>query len=258
MQKRFFDRFLKDEPNGWDEQPPVMLEVGHPDHFEQRFEHEWPTAQTHWTKLYLDARAGDLASEPFASIAMATYRAPGRGIEFISAPMETAAEFTGPLSLVVWIRSSTKDMDLFVTIRAYNPGGNEVLFRGATDPQVPVAQGWLRASHRKTDPGRSRPGQPFHTHTDIEPMVPGEDYRVEVEIWPTSIVLPHGYRLAVRVDAQDFEREGATGPRKGSGPFLHTDPLDRRPERFTSEYTILTGGPYDSHLMLPLIPSGND
>ena len=255
MQKRFFDRFLKDEPNGWDEQPPVMLEVRHPDRFEPRFEHEWPIARTQWTRLYLDAQASKLASEPVASIATATYRAPGRGVEFISAPMDASTEFTGPLSLVVWLRSSTKDMDLFVTVRAYDPDGLEVLFRGATDPQVPVAQGWLRASHRKTDPARSRPGQPFHTHTEVEPLTPGEDYRVEVEVWPTSIVLPRGYRLAVRVDAQDFEREGATGPRKGSGPFLHTDPLDRNPDLFSGENTILTGGRYESHLMLPLIPS---
>jgi predicted acyl esterase len=255
MQKRFFDRFLKDEPNGWEEQPPVMLEVRHPDRFEQRFEHEWPIARTQWTKLYLDAQAGKLAPEAVDSTATASYRAPGRGVEFQSAPMETSTEFTGPLSLVVWIRSSTEDMDLFATVRAYDPDGLEVLFRGATDPQVPVAQGWLRASHRKTDPARSRPGQPFHTHTEVEPLTPGEDYRVEVEVWPTSIVLPRGYRLAVRVDAQDFEREGATGPRKGSGPFLHTDPLDRKPDLFSGENTILTGGRYDSHLMLPLIPS---
>lgn len=172
--------------------------------------------------------------------------------------MEATTEFTGPLSLVAWIRSSTEDMDLFVTVRAYDPDGGEVLFRGATDPQVPVAQGWLRASHRKTDAARSCPWQPFHTHKEVEPLIPGEDYRVEVEIWPTSIVLPRGYRLAVRIDAQDFEREGATGPRKGSGPFLHTDPLDRKPDLFNGENTILTGGAYDSHLMLPLIPCRSD
>jgi len=168
--------------------------------------------------------------------------------------MEAQTEVTGPVALVLWVRSSTEDRDLFVTLRAYDPEGREVLFRGATDPQVPIAQGWLRASHRKTDPRRSRPGQPFHTHTEVEPLTPGEDYRLEIEVWPTSIVLPRGYRLALRIDAQDFEREGATGPRKGSGPFLHTDPQDRRLDVIGGENTILAGGRYDSHLLLPLIP----
>lgn len=254
LQKRFFDRFLKGESNGWDAQPPVMLEVRHPDRFEQRSEHEWPIARTQWTRMYLDAGRRALAPEPLSAIAFATYRAPGRGVEFLSAPMEAQTEFTGPVALVLWVRSTTEDMDLFVTLRAYDPEGREVLFRGATDPQVPIAQGWLRASHRKTDPRRSRPGQPFHTHTEVEPLTPGEDYRLEIEVWPTSIVLPRGYRLALRIDAQDFEREGAAGPRKGSGPFLHTDPQDRRLDVIGGENTILAGGRYDSHLLLPLIP----
>lgn len=255
MQKRFFDHFLKGEANGWDAQPPLLLEVRHPDRFEPREEREWPLARTRWTPQYLDASTLTLSPEPLPSAAQASYPAPGRGVEFTSAPMAVASEFTGPVSLVLWVRASCTDMDLFVTLRAYAPDGQEVLFRGATDPQVPVAQGWLRVSHRRTDPDRSRPGRPFHTHTEAEPMVPGADYRVEVEIWPTSIVLPAGYRLAVRVDAQDFEREGATGPRKGSGPFLHTDRTDRPAGTFRGENTLLTGGRYDSHLMLPLIPA---
>jgi len=255
LQKRFFDRFLKDERNGWDEQPPLMLEVRHVDRFEARAEHEWPLARTVWARLYLDAATLTLSTEPHDTVASASYRAPGRGVEFVSAPMETEMEFTGPLALALWIRSSTTDMDLFVTLRAYDPAGKEVLFRGATDPAVPIAQGWLRASHRKTDPVRSKPWQPYRSHTTIDLLQPGEDYRVEVEIWPTSIVLPAGYRLAVRIDAEDFARENASGPRKGSGPFLHTDPRDRNVASLAGENTILTGGSYDSHLVLPWIPS---
>lgn len=254
LQKRFFDRFLKGEDNGWDQLPPVMLEVRHVARFEPRLENEWPLERTEWTRLFLDAATHTLGSSAFAEANEASYEAPGPGVEFLSDPMQAETEFTGPLAAVLWVRSSTADMDLFVTIRAYDPEGREVLFRGATDPAVPIAQGWLRASHRKTDPQRSRPWQPHHTHQEIEPLVPGEDYRVEVEIWPTSIVLPAGYRLAVRIDARDFEREGATGPRKGSGPFLHTDPQDRRPDLHAGQHTILTGGRYDSHLVLPLIP----
>lgn len=255
LQKRFFDRFLKDERNGWDEQPPLMLEVRHVDRFEARAEHEWPLARTAWTRLYLDAATLTLCTEPYDTVASTSYRAPGRGVEFVSEPMETETEFTGPLALALWIRSSTMDMDLFVTLRAYDPAGNEVLFRGATDPAVPIAQGWLRASHRKTDPDRSKPWQPYRVHTTMDALKPGEDYRVEVEIWPTSIVLPAGYRLAVRIDAEDFARENASGPRKGSGPFLHTDPQDRDAARLAGENAILTGGSYDSHLVLPLIPA---
>ncbi len=254
LQKRFFDRFLKDERNGWDDQPPLMIEVRHVDRFEPRAEHAWPLERTVWERLYLDASTQTLSSEQPATTAQVSYQAPGRGVEFLSAPMEVETEFTGPVALALWIRASTLDVDLFVTLRAYDPAGNEVLFRGATDPAVPIAQGWLRASHRKTDPARSKPWQPYRSHTEVEWLQPGQDYRVEVEIWPTSIVLPAGYRLAVRVDAEDFARENASGPRKGSGPFLHTDPQDRDISRLAGENTILTGSHYDSHLVLPFIP----
>jgi predicted acyl esterase len=254
MQKRFFDHFLKGEKNGWDELPPVLLDVRHVDRFEERHEHEWPLQRTQWTPMYLDATGSSLSDSPSAASASVSYDAPGAGVEFLSEPFREETEFTGPLSAVLWVKSSAVDMDMFVTVRAYGPDGKEVLFRGATDPAVPIAQGWLRVSHRKTDKARSRPGRPHHVHDEIELLTPGEEYRVEVEIWPTSIVIPAGYRLAVRIDARDFEREGAPGPRKGSGPFLHTDPTDRSTATFTGVNTILTGGQYDSHLLLPRIP----
>ena len=255
MQKRFFDRFLKDEKNGWEEQPPLILEIRHVDRFVTRHESEWPLARTDWSRMYLDANGLGLTTSPPIQEDAASYQAPGAGVEFVSEPMSVETEFTGPLSAVLWIKSATSDMDLFVTVRAYDPQGNEVLFRGATDPLVPIAQGWLRASHRKTNPQKSSIGQPHHDHQEVEPLNPGETYRVEVEIWPTSIVLPPGFRLAVRIDGRDFEREGEKGPRKGSGPFLHTDPQDRPIAKFAGKNTILTGGKYDSHLVLPRIPS---
>lgn len=254
MQKQFFDHFLKGEDNGWEKQPPVILDVRHVDRFERRYESSWPLPDTIWTQMYLNAHGTTLGAGPADAEGMATYEAPGPGVEFVSEPMTGQVEFTGPLSAVLWVSSTTTDLDLFLTVRAYDPGGHEVLFRGATDPAVSVAQGWLRASHRRTDPERSRPGQPYHVHKAREPLAPGEPYRVEVEIWPTSIVLPAGYRIALRIDARDFERETATGPRKGSGPFLHTDPSDRSPAILSGTNTIHTGGRFDSHLVLPRIP----
>ncbi|MBU7573267.1 MAG: CocE/NonD family hydrolase [Hydrogenophaga sp.] len=254
LQKRFFDRFLKGQENGWEEQPPLILEVRHPgEKFVTRYEHEWPLARTEWTAMYLDASSKGLSDSPRPQEAGSSYEAPGAGVEFVSEPFSMETEFTGPLSAALWVQTDAQDMDLFVTIRAYDPQGKEVLFRGATDPAVPIAQGWLRASHRKTIPELSSAGRPHHEHRMIEPVPSNEPFRVEVEIWPTCIVLPAGYRISVRIDAQDFEREGATGPRKGSGPFLHTDPTDRPLERFRGRNTILTGGRFDSHLMLPRI-----
>ena len=118
-------------------------------------------------------------------------------------------------------------MDLFLTLRVFDPHGGEVTFVGANDPKAPVSQGWLRVSQRKIDPARSRPDKPYHPHDERLPVVPGETYEVDVEIWPTSIVVPVGYTLALTIAGKDFERPETQGLMKGSGIFLHDDPADR-------------------------------
>ena len=139
--------------------------------------------------------------------------------------------------------------------------GVEVTFPGAVEPRAPIAQGWLRASHRKLDPRRSLPYRPYHTHDERQPLVPGQVYEVDVELWPTCIVVPQGYRLAMTVQGRDFEREASglrLGPwqaMRGSGPFVHNLPWDRRPEIFGGRVTVYGGGVTPSHLLLPVIPT---
>jgi predicted acyl esterase len=159
----------------------------------------------------------------------------------------------------MFVSSSTTDADLFLVLRLFDPAGDEVLFHGANEPRAPIAQGWLRASHRKVDPARSRPWQPWHPHDEIEPLEPGRVYGVDVEIWPTSIVVPPGHRLGLAVLGRDFDH-GLGGlashlgpPMRGSAFFLHDDPRGRPPEIYDGEVTIHGGGDLASYLLLPVI-----
>ena len=88
------------------------------------------------------------------------------------------------------------------------PTGKEVTFIGTNDPRVPVGLGWLRASHRKLDPQRTLPYRPWHTHDEEWPLTPGEPVELDIEIWPTSIVVPPGYRIALTVRGKDYEYDG--------------------------------------------------
>jgi predicted acyl esterase len=150
------------------------------------------------------------------------------------------------------------DADLFVTVQAFSPDGREVEFHGTVDPHTPLAQGWLRASHRKLDPKKSRPWQPYHTHDDKQPLKPGWVYEVDVEIWPTCIILPKGFRLAVVIAGKDFQRPGEDKipvfPSRGSGPWLHDDPRDRPADIFSGTTTLHTGPGREAYLLLPVIP----
>ena len=254
LQRRFFDHFLKGAANGWEREPPIQLAIRRPDGITMRGEQEWPLAGTRWTKYYLNAAGLEIDMQQPTRPSRVGYAALGDGVTFTTAPFEAETEITGPVRLRLWVASSTDDMDLFATLRAFDPRGDEDTFVGANEPQVPVAQGWLRVSHRKTDPCLSTPYRPYHTHDRVERLVPGERYAVDVEIWPTSMVFPRGYRLGLTVQGKDFERGGSAGAFKGSGPFLHDDPDDRNAARFGGMHSIYTGGPHRSYLLLPIIP----
>ena len=126
-------------------------------------------------------------------------------------------------------------------------------FLSAAEPKAPVSQGWLRVSQRKLDPRRSTEYQPWHAHDEAQRLKPGDVYEVDLEIWPASLALPAGYRLALTLQGKDFERPGETGAQKGSGWFLHDDPRDRPPGTFAGVHTVYSGGARDSYLLLPVI-----
>jgi predicted acyl esterase len=261
LQKRFFDRYLKDEENGWDRQPRVLLNVPRVDGtFLARAEHEWPLERTVWTTRHLDA-GGTLTELP-APAGTVSFEAMGPGVEFRANPFAAETELTGPAALTLFLSSSTADADVFATVKLYDPDGEEVLFQGSNDPQTALGKGWLRASHRRLDAGKTRPYRPFHTHDAPEPLEPGEIVRLDVEIWPLSVIAPAGYRLGLLVQGHDLERETAAHlanfkvPLRGSGPYLHTDPADRPPEVFAGTTTIHFGGETSSSLLLPVVPAG--
>ncbi len=255
LQKEFFDYFLKGENNGWDDRPPVILRVRHPgEKFELREENEWPLARTEWTRFAMDASSNGLGVDPITE-AKVSYQAMKEAVTFRTLPFEETTEITGPVMANLWVSSSTSDMDIFATLQLFDPEGEEVTVEGTSDPAAAIAQGWLRATHRKLDESMSTPYRPYHSHDDIQPMVPGKAYEVQVEIWPTSIVVPEGYSLALRLEGKDFSRAASgAGIFTGSGHFLHNDPKDRPSDIFGGINSIHTGGEYDSYLQLPVIP----
>ena len=269
LQKKFFGHFLKGENTGWDRQPEVLLQVRHVpengrERFVERHEHEWPLARTRWTQLYLDPSNMLLSITPPAQDAAVTYDASGDGVTFSTPPLTEDTEITGPSALRLSLSSSTTDADLFVVLRVFDPDSTEVVFQGALDPHTPIAQGWLRASHRKTDPARSLPYRPWHTHDEKQPLKPGAVVPVDVEIWPTCIVVPQGYRIALTIRGKDYVWDGAAttlsnmkNPMRGCGPFEHDDPTDRPPEIFSGKVTLHTGPSRPAILLLPVIPPGN-
>ena len=263
LQKRFFDHFLKGIANGWDtQQPKVQLNIRHPgEKFVLRQENEWPLARTKWTKFYLEPKTMSLTRDAAVPPGRVEYEALGNGVTF-SVTMTEQTEITGPIAARLFVSSSTIDTDLFLIVRVFDPSGKELTFFGSTDPNTPIANGWLRASHRRLDETLSRPWQPFHTHDRVEPLVPGEIYECNVEILPTSIVIPAGWKLALTVRGKDYEYEGELDDfakkfyygTRGTGGMTHNDPVTRPPDVYGGKVQIHSGPGRESFILLPIIP----
>jgi predicted acyl esterase len=263
LQRRFFGHFLKGEDNGWDRQPKVQLNIRHPgEKFIVRHENEWPLARTRWTRFHLDPGTRALTREaPGGQPRPLAYDPMGEGVTFLTAPLQQAMEITGPAAARLTVSSASTDADLFLVLRVFDPAGKEVVFVGTNDPRTPVGLGWLRASHRKTDPAQSLPYRPWHTHDEVWPLTPGVPVGLDVEIWPTCIVVPPAYRIGLTVRGRDYEYDGtdaalphAPYPMRGVGPFTHTNPKDRPPEVFGATVTLHFPPDEPPYLLLPVIP----
>jgi uncharacterized protein len=241
-QKRFFDKFLKGIDNDMLSIPPIQLAIryGSGNQYTWRYENEWPLARTQWTSFYLDANTRSLNICKPLNISRADYDAKTAPVTFLTTFAEST-EITGPIKLKLWVSSTTDDIDFFIVLKKFDSNGKEMIQVNATHTPGPVAKGWLRASHRKLDANRSKPYQPYLTHDEILPLIPGEIVPVEIEVWPTSMVFEAETSLAVVISSMDD---------RTAGRYLHKEREDQ-----TSITTIWTGSNYDSHILLPLIPN---
>jgi predicted acyl esterase len=103
------------------------------------------------------------------------------------------------------------------------------------------------------------PFRPFHTHDEKQPLTPGEIYELDIEIWPTSIVVPKGWTIVLTIQGCDYQFSDTVEQvgwftMTGVGPFKHDDPSDRPIEVFDGKVALHFGGGRESFVLLPIIP----
>jgi predicted acyl esterase len=243
---RWFDYWLKDIDTGIMDEPPVVLYVSGAN--EWRYEFEYPLARTEFTELYLREGGGGSAGDPpyglLSEVApdnetADTYDYPESqrkvasnlpALGYLTPPLTSDMELIGPTSLVLYAASSADDMTWVVKIDDVAPDGSVLT----------VSKGWLKASHREVDEAKSRPGQPFHTHTNPVPIEPNKIYRYDIEIWPICRTFKKGHRLRLRI---------------ASGDSPVWDVLNYHNTVFqVGRNTVYHNKEYPSHLVLPVIP----
>ncbi|KAG5797534.1 hypothetical protein H9Q69_003394 [Fusarium xylarioides] len=261
IQRSFLDAFLKGEDRvGWSQEgkvAPVSLvlrkgNVGFNDAekekaYPRREENEWPIARTQYKKLFLTPEQGLSWDEPKTEPKKITYKALGtlekpEVVQFSTPAFEAETEITGHVVAHLNVSVSPdpsgptpSDIDLFVTLRHFDPSGEEVFYTGTAGDPVPLTKGWLRVSLRKVDSEHSKHREwlPHRNYTskDVQPVIQGEVYAVDIEVWPTNVIVDKGGKLVFEVSSGDTQ---------GSGIFLHNDPIDRDRLRSFKVRTIST------------------
>jgi predicted acyl esterase len=283
-QRAFFDYWLKGIKNGIMDTPPVRayIRAANGSGYYQYFDN-WPAPQTKYTKLYLDASpsnwAGDRQRNDFLRLSQTppsvekskTYSAdvdtgsdfPSRaglqpcwatGISFVTDPMPEDMVLAGYMKLVVWVSSTSSDMDVVTSFRVMDENNREVNFPSPNSEtmQVPSGQifpgfwGAMRVGHRKLDPKWSTDWRPVYTYTktDYQPLKKGEIVQTQVELWPDTALVKKGQRIRL-----DVQPHGSCGRLQ-----LAYDASYHK----GAENTIYSGPNHASYLQIPVIPpTGN-
>jgi putative CocE/NonD family hydrolase len=158
-------------------------------------------------------------------------------VAYRTSPFADKTEVTGPIALTMYASIDMDDTNFMVDLMDVDPSGKE----------VSISRGYLKASHRAVEEKRSKPYQPFHPHTDPQPVVPGEVYEYFIELMPVSIIFKPGHSMKLVIRNQDdmLDRLGAWG-------LCHL-PLSK-----TVSHKIYHDKDHLSFLLIPIIPKTDE
>lgn len=229
----------------------------------KRVETAWPLPDTQYIKYFLTYEKKLITSkEPDNRESRLTYDALGslnnfQGLCFETRPFHEETEITGHVTAHLNVSMTPdasespgleKDIDLFLTLRHNDPSGREVLYTGTAGDGVPLAKGWLRCSMRKIHDNhpRHRSYLPHREYlsTDVEYVKAEEIYGVDVEIWPTNVVVEKGGKIVLEV---------ASGDTQGCGQFQHDSKIDRPRWKFAGRNHLHFGVGTVNYVTLPII-----
>lgn len=266
-QLRWFDRWLKDEDNGVENDKPVQIFVMGANAW--REEDDWPLPDTKFTPYYLHSggRAnsasgnGTLTTEkpgeepedvylydprnPVPTVGGPTFL-PGlfvgvnagprdqREVEaredvlcYTTPPLARPTEVTGPIELVLYASSSALDTDFTGKLVDVSPDGRAEI----------LTEGILRARYRDSL------SEPSH-------LEPGRVYELRLDLWATANEFGEGHRIRLEVSSSNFPRFDRNTNTGGNIAEEGEEDLVQAVNR------VYHDGERPSHLVLPLIERG--
>jgi len=260
LERRWFDRWLRDVRNGVEDEPPARIFVMGAN--EWRDEHEWPLARTEWQPWYLHSggsaatllgdgtlspqRPGDEPADRFLyhpDYPVPTSGGPNccspeivpwgaydqRAVEmrsdvlvYTSATLERDVEVIGPVKVVLYAASDGLDTDWTAKLVDVRPSGFA----------MNLCDGIIRARFR----------QGFDRERPIEP---GAVLEYEIELMATANVFQKGHRIRLEISSSNFPRFDRN-PNTGG-------PIGRERKVRPAHQTVVHAAAHPSHVLLPVI-----
>jgi len=248
--QRWFDRWLKDEPNGIDEEPPVKVFMSGSNQW--RSFPSWPPPSSINVPYYLHSD-GALELEPphdsepvqeftynpadpvptvGGSVLMHPYYIPGPRnqhlrdgrtdiLRFCTCPLERKILVTGPVKVHLWAASSAPDTDFVATLLDVHPDGRA----------FNLTDGIIRAR--------------FRSGPMPEYLTPGHPYEFTIDLWSIGHVFLAGHCIRLDISSSNFPRWDRS---RNTGP-------DSAPDTIRSaNQTIYHDAAHRSRLVLPVLP----
>jgi predicted acyl esterase len=234
---RWYDFWLKGMDTGIMDEEPIRYHITGSEKWSSA--KEWPLETTQWTDFYLGS-LGQLQAEPDyfnphpdAFVQEPLYISEKRArVQYVSAPLTEDLQVTGPPRLTFFCAIDMKDTNFRIQVRDT-----------ASDATYPLAQGWLKASHRALDAAKTTPWEIAHDHTKAIPVEPGKVYEYTVQLRPMSHLFRAGSRVMLDISSIDVPTDPET-----------YDVMWHVCNSETTLHKVYRDGDHPSRLALPVIP----
>ncbi len=256
--RRFFDRYLKGEENGWETTPRVRYAL-HDFKGGDRLNlpaEVFPPETVAYTKYYLDGASRALILQSPANPMTAEYSTEADpALVSFSFRFERETIMVGYPKVRLWVETKgADDMDLFFLIQKLDAQGSalehftvpnqgprmqDITERGASILRYKGSNGRLRASARRLDAMLTTDEVPAHSFDRVEKLAPGEVVEIAVDLSPIGLIFYPGEQLRLVVSGRNL-----------LGPMMPM--VDDYTPANTGQHIIHTGGGRGSYLQLPV------
>jgi predicted acyl esterase len=235
---RWYDYWLKGMDTGIMDEEPIRYHITGAEKWSTS--KQWPIDDTQYTDFYLGS-LGTLLPEPdyFNSNPDCFLQEPlfvseeRARVTYVSRPLSDDLQVTGAPRITFYASIDQKDTNFRIQVRDAD-----------SDAIYPLAQGWLKASHRAVDEKKTTEWEIAHDHTKAVPVEPGEICEYTVQLRPMSHMFGAGQRIMVDISSIDVPTDIET-----------YDVMWHMCNARATLHKIYRDGERPSRLSLPVIPA---